>query len=115
MTLKPTPPRPNTTTVEPRLTVAEFSTAPTPVVMPQPSQHTFTSGASFGIFASAISGNTVYSEIVDVPMKCRICSPFFEKRLVPSGIKPLPCVARIATQRFVLPDLQNLHFLHSGV
>ena len=48
-------------------------------------------------------------------MKWKIGLPFFEKRLVPSGIKPLPCVARIAWHRFVLPDLQNLHCLHSGV
>src|SRR5689334_1904674 len=115
MTLKPTPPRPNTATVEPRFTLAEFSTAPMPVVIPQPSKQTFSRGAFFGIFASAISGNTVYSENVEVPMKCRICLPFFENRLVPSGMSPLPCVARIATHRFVLPDLQNLHFLHSGV
>src|SRR5262245_26145247 len=115
MTLRPTPPRPNTATVEPRFTFAEFRTAPMPVVMPQPSKQTFSSGAFLLIFASAISGSTVYSENVDVPMKCRICLPFFEKRLEPSGIKPLPWVARIATQRLVLPDLQNLHSPHSGV
>ena len=28
---------------------------------------------------------------------------------------PLPWVARILPQRLVLPDLQNLHSLHSGV
>ena len=28
---------------------------------------------------------------------------------------PFPCVARILPQRLVLPDLQNLHSLHSGV
>jgi hypothetical protein len=37
------------------------------------------------------------------------------KRDVPSGMTPLPWVARILPQRFVLPDLQNLHSLHSGV
>ena len=101
--------------MEPGFTLAEYSTAPMPVVMPQPRRHTFSSGAFLAIFASAISGSTVYSENVDVPMKCRICLPFFEKRLVPSGITPLPCVERMATHRFVLPDLQNLHCLHSGV
>jgi hypothetical protein len=37
------------------------------------------------------------------------------KREVPSGMTPLPCVARILPQRLVFPDLQNLHSLHSGV
>jgi len=41
--------------------------------------------------------------------------PFSEKRLVPSGINPLPWVARIAWHRLVLPDRQNLHVPHSGV
>ncbi len=35
------------------------------------------------------------------------------KRVVPSGISPFPCVARIATHKLVLPDVQNLHFRHS--
>ena len=37
------------------------------------------------------------------------------KREVPSGMRPLPCVARILPQRFVLPERQNLHSRHSGV
>jgi hypothetical protein len=37
------------------------------------------------------------------------------KREVPSGMTPRPWVARILPQRLVLPDLQNLHSLHSGV
>src|SRR5579862_5540587 len=41
--------------------------------------------------------------------------PFFEKRLVPSGIRPFPCVARIAVQRLVLRDRHDLHCRHSGV
>jgi hypothetical protein len=55
----PTPPRPKTATVEPGSTFATFSTDPMPVVMPQPSRHTLSSGASLRIFASAISGTTV--------------------------------------------------------
>src|SRR5215469_16744341 len=38
-----------------------------------------------------------------------------EKRLVPSGITPLPCVARMAVQRLVLRERQDLHCRHSGV
>ena len=37
------------------------------------------------IFASAISGITVYSANVDVPMKWRIGSPSRDSRVVPSG------------------------------
>jgi hypothetical protein len=35
--------------------------------------------------------------------------------VVPSGIRPLPWVARTAWHRLVLPDLQNLHSPHSAV
>src|SRR5437762_3127094 len=41
--------------------------------------------------------------------------PSSEKRLLPSGIKPLPWVARICWHRLVLRDRQNLHCRHSGV
>ena len=37
------------------------------------------------------------------------------KRVLPSGIRPLPCVARTAEHRLVLPDRQNLHCPHSAV
>ncbi len=54
--------------MSPGCTLAVFITAPMPVVTPQPSRHTSSSGASLLIFASEISGTTVYSEKVDVPM-----------------------------------------------
>ena len=62
------PPSPNTATEEPGRTLAVFSTAPMPVVMPQPSRQTLSSGARAFTFATAISGSTVYSENVLVPM-----------------------------------------------
>ena len=65
---RPMPPRPNTATVAPASTLAVLSTAPMPVVTPQPSRQTFSSGASFWILATEISGSTVYSEKVEVPM-----------------------------------------------
>src|SRR5262249_56937500 len=68
ITDSPTPPRPKTTTEEPGSTFAVVSTAPIPVVTAQPSRHTVASGASFRIFASAISGTTVYVAKVEVPM-----------------------------------------------
>ena len=43
------------------------------------------SGASGLTFASAISGITVYSANVEVPMKWRIGSPPRASRAVPSG------------------------------
>ena len=48
-------------------------------------QRARSSGASSGTLASAISGITVYSANVDVPMKWRIGSPSRERRVVPSG------------------------------
>ena len=72
------------------------------------------SGASGETFASAISGITVYSENVDVPMKWRSSSPSREKRAVPSGRYPSPCCSRIATQRFVRVLRQWTHVPHSG-
>jgi len=62
-----------------------------------------------------MSATTVYWEKVEVPMKCRSSLPLHLNREVPSGMTPLPWVALILPQRFVLPDLQNLHSPHSGV
>jgi hypothetical protein len=45
-----------------------LSTAPIPVVTAQPNRQTVSSGASLRIFASAISGSTVHSAKVEVPM-----------------------------------------------
>ena len=78
--------------------------------------------------ANEISGSTVYSLKVDVPMKCNNVFPLQENLLVPSGITPLPCVALcddvirdhvntvtnhlILLHKLVLEDLQNLHSPH---
>ncbi len=59
MTDSPMPPSPKTATVAPGWTFAVFSTAPMPVVTPQPRRQTLSSGASGRILASAISGTTV--------------------------------------------------------
>ena len=84
----PTRPAPKTTHVAPGCTFAVFSAAPSPVENPQANTHASASGASGEIFASAISGMTVYSANVEVPMKCRIGSPSRESRVVPSGRNP---------------------------
>ena len=78
-------PAPKTTQVEPASTFAVFIAAPSPVESPQANRHARSSGASLLTFASAISGITVYSANVDVPMKWRIGSPSRDSRVVPSG------------------------------
>ncbi len=72
-------------------------------------------GALSVMATTEMSATTVYCEKVLVPMKCSRSLPRALNREVPSGMTPLPWVARILPQRFVLPDLQNLHSPHSGV
>ena len=62
-------PAPNTTHVLPASTRAVYMAAPRPVDRPQANRQERSSGASRAIFASAISGITVYSANVLVPMK----------------------------------------------
>ena len=78
-------PAPNTTHVDPGSTAAVLIAAPRPVERPQANRQARSSGASGLILASAISGITVYSAKVEVPMKWRISSPPRESRAVPSG------------------------------
>lgn len=87
---RPTRPQPNTTHVEPDSTRAVKRAAPIPVERPHANGAHPSSGASGLTFASAISGTTVYSAKVEVPMKCLTASPFRAKRVVPSGKKPRP-------------------------
>ena len=71
---------------------------------------------ALGVMATTeMSATTVYCEKVEVPMKCRRSWPLHLKREVPSGMTPLPWVARMAPQRLVLPERQNLQAPHSGV
>ena len=58
--LNPTAPRPKIATVQPGSTLAVFNTAPIPVVIPQASRQTLSSGAAGLILVTAISGRTVY-------------------------------------------------------
>ena len=58
-----------TTQVEPACTCAVYIAAPRPVDRPQAKRQAASGGASGETFASAISGMTVYSANVDVPMK----------------------------------------------
>ena len=57
----PTPPQPKTATVEPGSMRAVFSTAPTPVVTPQPMSAARSSGMSSRIFTSALLCTSIFS------------------------------------------------------
>ena len=82
---RPTIPAPKTTQVEPSRTLAVLIAAPSPVERPQANRQARSSGASGLTFASAISGITVYSAKVEVPMKWRIVLAVAPSRVVPSG------------------------------
>jgi hypothetical protein len=86
-----------------------------PVVTPQPSRQTLSSGASLGSSPARFPAARCIRRRSRCPCSDRSAGPSLLKRLLPSGIRPLPWVARIAWQRLVLPDLQNLHSPHSAV
>ena len=70
-----------------------LKTAPHPVETPQPRRHILLKSAPGLIFAAEISAITAYSAKVEQPMKWKMSLPSFERRVVPSGITPLPWVA----------------------
>ena len=84
-------------------TLHGIQTAPQPVLTPQPSRHTAPRSALASTLAHEISATTVYSAKVLQPMKwCTgVPSAASVKRVVPSGITPWPCVARMRGHRFV--------------
>ena len=119
MTANPTAPSPNTATLALTSTLQVFQTAPKPVDTPHPNKHAvkrqvkqiitesqrkrhtriisiwtdvpFSKGNSFEILAQLISARTVYSAIVEHPMKWKIGLPSLSlNRLLPSGITPAP-------------------------
>jgi hypothetical protein len=67
------------------LTLAVLIAAPSPVDRPQANRQERSGSASGDTLASAISGITVYSANVLVPMKWRIGSPSRDRRVLPSG------------------------------
>lgn len=67
--IRTTAPSPNTATEELTSTLHVFHTAPKPVLTPHPNKHAFSNGISLLIFAQEISANTVYSLMVEHPMK----------------------------------------------
>ncbi len=81
----PTSPQPNTATEEPGATFAVESAAPIPVESPHANTAAPANDASGLTFASAISGITVASANVEVPMKWRSGWSPRCSRVVPSG------------------------------
>ena len=75
MTLRPTPPTPNTAAVSPARTLARFSTAPTPVSTPQPIRHAEVMGTSLEILTAWTSLTMVDSAKTDVAAKFDAGSP----------------------------------------
>jgi hypothetical protein len=88
-----------------------------PVETPQPNKHIFVKSAPGWILAAEISAITAYSAKVEQPIKWKIGLPSLDILLVPSGMKPLPWVARILGHKLVLSLWQKIQScsLHSGV
>src|SRR5690349_3559704 len=84
----PTPPQPNTATVEPDFTLAVLIAAPTPVVTPQPISAAAESGTSFETGTTLIAGHTTYSAMLPSEQNAASFLSPRCKRLVPSIIKP---------------------------
>jgi hypothetical protein len=59
MTLRPTPPQPQTATTSPGCTLAVLIAAPTPVMTPHPTRQARSSGASSRILIAAFALMTV--------------------------------------------------------
>jgi hypothetical protein len=112
--MSPTPPVPITTTLLPGFTFAALTTAPKPVMTAHPSRAALSRGKSGGIFSSAFSGMTEYSENVDAPAKCLISRPSSLKRVVPSMNRPDMRTCVPAAHSAGRPSVQNSHSPHDS-
>ena len=82
----PTAPVPKTATAEPGLGWSTLSTAPAPVMMPQPRGPRISSGASSGTLTTPWAGAFVCSAKADCPKKCEPIGPSAsENALEPSS------------------------------
>ena len=87
-TESPTPPQPQTATVEPGRTAAVLTAAPTPVVTPQPMRAADWNGTSFAIATTLIEGTTAYSAMLPRKDITKTDSPLRLTRVVPSSRLP---------------------------
>ena len=84
--LRPTPPAPNTTQVEPGSTFAVLSAAPAPVITAQPTIAALSMPIEGSILITLSRCSVAYSVITPTPAKWLSVAPFESlKRLVPSG------------------------------
>src|SRR3954468_21856433 len=111
MTLRPTPPQPNTATLAPGSTFAVLNTAPTPVVTAQPTSAARSNGIFGSIFTRLSTCNVAYSAITPQPEKMLTELPFSSRvRRVPSGsvVIALPCSIHSNSR----PREQDRHLPH---
>src|ERR1700730_2421601 len=96
----PTPPQPITATVEPGSTLAALSTAPTPVITPQPTSAARSNGMSGSIFTIEFSWTSICSPNEERLRNWFINSPPFHdnRRDTPGGN-----LTSVFSQRFGWP------------
>ena len=104
----PTPPQPITATDEPGEIAAVLIAAPTPVVTPQPTNETISSGMSGSTFTTAFSGMIISSAKVPSPVIPPICLPSTMK----CGVM---AICSMVSQRFACPRRHALQVRHAGV
>ena len=110
-TLRPTPPQPNTATLEPGSTRAVLNTAPTPVVTAQPTSAARSRGIFGSILTRLSTDRVAYSAITPQPEKMPSGLPARSfTRGVPSGgvVSALPC----STHSTGRPLEQKRHLPH---
>src|SRR5882762_3757491 len=111
ITERPTPPQPNTATLEPGSTLAVLNTAPTPVVTPQPTSAAHSAGILGSVFIKFSADTVAYSAIAPQPEKMLSAAPLPScTRGEPSSgvVSALPC-SRHSTGR---PETQKRHLPH---
>ena len=112
MTLRPTPPQPTTATVLPGCTLAENTTAPTPVGTQQPIIAATSIGTGALVGTHPVSGTTAYSaKQATLPMWWMYWLPLCSRQ-VPSYI--LGPVAMWLSHTLELPSRQDLQRPQAG-
>jgi hypothetical protein len=108
MTLRPTPPTPNTTADWPRCTFARLNTAPIPVTTPHPMIAAVVSGTSSGILTHWTSRTTVRSANALVAAKLEIGSPSSVNGRLALAIEERHSVGRPSAHASHVPQLATV-------
>src|SRR5262245_22880541 len=104
----PTPPQPITATLEPGLTPAVLSAAPTPVVTPQPSSANSSSARSVSTATTDASSTTITSANDPQPQTAAAHSP------LGSSYRSLLLIAAPSSQWFDIPLMHHQQLPHAG-